>query len=260
MVKRFFHLLLFSCLVASTSRAADDGFVGKWKLNPSRSKLTDEMKFDDLGGNKYALDFGSGNPEIIVADGTDQPASFGTTFEITVEGPHRWKAVRKKEGRIQLTGIWELSEDGSTLTDHFTSFQPDGKTFSLDYVYTRTAGRSSGLAGTWESSSEQVNSVYELQVQVYDGDGLSFINSAQGTTRSLKFDGKDYPVVGPNLPAGFVSSGRRMDAGTLEFTDKIDGKTVDSQEVELSPDRKTLTMTARRAGRSKPNVLVFDRE
>jgi hypothetical protein len=41
MFKRAFQLLLISCLVdctmAGVLRAADDLFVGDWKLNPSRS-------------------------------------------------------------------------------------------------------------------------------------------------------------------------------------------------------------------------------
>jgi len=36
--------------------AADDPFVGEWKLNPSKSKLSDEMKVESAGGNKCAFD------------------------------------------------------------------------------------------------------------------------------------------------------------------------------------------------------------
>jgi hypothetical protein len=56
-------LLLVVGLLAGSSWAATDHFVGKWKLNPSKSKLTDEMKVESAGGNKYAFDFGSGNAE-----------------------------------------------------------------------------------------------------------------------------------------------------------------------------------------------------
>lgn len=53
--------------------AADGPFVGEWKLDPSKSKLSDEMKAESVGGNKCAFDFG----ETIVADRTDQPGNFG---------------------------------------------------------------------------------------------------------------------------------------------------------------------------------------
>jgi predicted secreted protein len=41
MSKRIFQFLLVTCLVAGTSSAAEDPFVGKWKLDPSKSKLID---------------------------------------------------------------------------------------------------------------------------------------------------------------------------------------------------------------------------
>ena len=68
MSKRTFQLLSVTCLVAATLWAADDPFVGKWKLNPSKSQLTDQMKVEALGANKYTFDFGGGIPETVVAD------------------------------------------------------------------------------------------------------------------------------------------------------------------------------------------------
>jgi hypothetical protein len=259
MLKRTFQLLLVACLVTGTSWAADDPFVGKWKLNSSKSRLTDQMKVEAVGANKYALDFGGGNPEIVVADGTDQPGNSGTTVSITVEGPDTWKVVRKKGGRTLLTGIWKLSQDGKTLSDTYRENQPDGSTLSLDYVYKRTTA-GSGFAGTWESTSAEVNSVFEFQIQPYGSDGLSFITPAEHETQNMRFDGKDYPDAGPDVPPGSASSARRVNERTLEMTDKVKGKVMDTRQIELSSDLKTLTMTVHPVGQSSPNVFVFDRE
>jgi hypothetical protein len=79
--------------------AENDPFAGKWKLNASKSKLTDVMKVESAGGRKYAFDFGSGNAETILADGTDQPGNAGTTLAVTVVDSNPWKVVRKKDGR-----------------------------------------------------------------------------------------------------------------------------------------------------------------
>ena len=258
MSKRTFQLLLVACLTAATLWAGDDPFVGKWKLNPSKSILTDLMKVESLGANRYALDLGGGS-ETIVADGTDQPGIFGTTLSVTVEGPDAWKVVRKKGGRTLVTGIWKLSKDGKTLSDTFTANQANGSTLSLDYVYERTS-TGPGFAGTWESTSEKVNSVFEFQIQSYQGDGLSFITPAEHETQNMRFDGKEYPDVGPDVPPDSVSSGRRVNERTLEMTDKIKGKVMNTRQIELSPDLKTLTMNVHPVGQSKPNTLVFDRE
>jgi hypothetical protein len=217
------------------------------------------MKVEAAGPNKYALNFSGDNVETIVADGTDQPGLFGTTFSITVEAPDTWKVVRKNGGRMTIQGIWKLSHDGNTLTDDFTSYRPDGSTFHLLYTYKRTAGNS-GFPGTWESVNEQVNSSYELEIQAWQQDGLSFINRAAEMTKSMNFDGKDYPAAGPNVPSGYASSAQRASDRSLTITDKIGNKVLDTQQIEVSPDGKTMTITLSIPGRTKPNIQVFSRE
>jgi hypothetical protein len=255
MSKRTLELILVGCLFTGASWAANDPFLGEWKLNPSKSsKLTDQMKVENVAGNKYAFDFGGG-PETIAADGTDQPGGSGTALSATIEAPDSWKIVRKKDGHMLLTANWKLSKDGKTLTDDFTTFAPNGSASTVDYVYKRTAG-TSGFAGTWENTSER--SAFVINVQPYEGDGLTFVN--RETTQNMKFDGKDYPALGADAIPGFACSGRRVNERTLEITDKINGKIIGTRQIELSPNLKTLTTTVHRVGKSNPNILVFDRE
>jgi hypothetical protein len=258
MRKRSFHWLLVAGLTTGTLWPSNDPFVGKWKLDPSKSKLTDRMKVEVAGPNKYALDFGGG-VETIVADGTDQPGLSGATVSITVEGPDAWKIVRKQDGRTLVTGTWKLSKDGQTLTDAFRASQQDGSTLSLDYVYKRTTP-GSGFVATWESTSEQMNSVVEFQIEPYQGDGLTFVTPAAHQTLNLIFDGKDHSNAGPDVLAGPAYSARRLNERTLEITDKIKGKVTDTRLMELSPDFKTLTETVRPVDQDSPNILVFERE
>lgn len=260
MSKRALVLLLVGCFFTGALWAADDPFVGEWKLNPSKCKLVELMKVESVAGNKYAFDFGGGTPETIVTDGTDQPGVFGTTLSVTIEGPDSWKVVRKKDGRMLLTANWKLSKDGNTLNDDYTEFAPNGSSANVKYVFERTAGKS-GFTGTWESTSGEVNAAFVLKVQPYEGDGLSFVNSSEGGTKNVKFDGKDYlNQGGPNVPPGSASSGRRVDERTLEITDKMNGEIMTTRRIKVSADLKTLTMTVHQTGRSKPNIFVFDRE
>jgi hypothetical protein len=55
MLNRIFKLTLVACLGSGTLWAANDPFVGDWKLNPSRSKLTDVMKVASAGGQQVRL-------------------------------------------------------------------------------------------------------------------------------------------------------------------------------------------------------------
>ena len=253
MSKRSYQSLMTACLLASTLWAANDPFVGRWKLNSSKSKLIDYMGVKSLGAKKYALDLGGGAIETIVADGTYQPGNDGTTLSVTVEGPVNWKVVRMKGGHTLVTGMWTLSQDGKTLSDHFTANRPDGSTFTVDYLYKRMAA-GSGFSGTWVSTREP-HSAFELQIRTYGGDGLSIINPAQDETLNIRFDGQDYADVGPHVPSGLVSSGRRVNVRTLEITDKVKGKVMDTRQIGLSPDLKTLTVIMRP---SDPNIPVFD--
>jgi hypothetical protein len=239
--------------------AAADPMAGNWKLNPAKSKLTDEMRVEAAGPNRYTFIFTGDNSETITADGSDQPGLFGTTFAVTVLDDHHWKVVRKTGGKLMISAIWELAADGNTLTDHFTGYRADGTTSNLLYKYARIGG-TSGFAGTWESTEEQVNSKFEMQVQPYGDAGLSFIVPAQKMTRSVNFDGKEYAGTGPNLPAGYTTSGRRVSGQAVELIDRVNGKVLDTQEVEVSADGKMLTVTTQIPGRTKPNVQVFERE
>jgi hypothetical protein len=259
-------------LAIGTLGAADDPFVGKWKVNPSRSKLNDEMKVEAAGENRYTFTFGPGQVDTIVADGSDQPALSGTTFSVTVKGPNSWEVVRKLKGRTLLRAQWTLSEDGKTLNDAFTQYLPsgtklfgdplpDGSTLFLPYVYERTAGNS-GFLGTWDSESAKVKAGIELQIQPSEGDGLSFKRSDEQMATKIKLDGNDYPDLDPNGgDKGTASSGRRVNERSLEIRNKSKGKITSISQIELSPDLKTLTMTERPEGQSRPkSILVFDRE
>jgi len=257
MLKRLVLLLLVVVIAATRLHAVNGSFIGKWKLNPEKSTMHDQMKVTAAGTNRYAFDFG-GCPEFIVASGTDQPGLDGTTLAVTPEAPRAWRVVRKKNGHLQISAIWTLSPDGNSLRDDFTGYPSNGSSFTIHYIY-QPLGSAHGFAATWDSTSEKPGPV-EIEVQPYQDSGLSFINQTQHSTKHMTFDGKDYPVKDANAAAGAASSARRVNARTLEFTEKRNGKVTDTQLIKLSPDGKTLTMTIQPASGRKPNVLVFERE
>lgn len=257
MFKRILVSLPAVCLATSMALAAESPFIGEWKLDPSKSRMPDEMKVQSEGGNKYAFDFGGG-AETIVVDGSDQPGLGGTLLSVKMQARDTWIVERKKDGRLLIKATWRLSKDGSTLTDYYREFELDGSTLSMDYVYQRTGG-GSGFAADWQSIKETMNSPFLIQVKEFQGDGLSFITPSEQKTKNMKFDGKDYPSVGPNSDRGASASMRRVDERNLIITDKARGKVIATEEIGLSGDLNTLTITVHIAGRDKPNVMVFER-
>jgi hypothetical protein len=261
MLKRSIQSLCFACVVAATSHAADEPLVGKWKLNLTRSKLADQMTIAPAGANRYTLTFaGVGETETLVADGSDQPGVQGSSISVTIEAPDTWKIVRKRGGSTVLTAIWKLSDDGKALTDTFISNQPDGSTSHIDLVYKRAASSASnsGIPGTWETTEEKADP-FDIEIRPYERDGLSFIISGGAPASNVKLDGKDYPSVGASPAADSATSARRLDDHSIEITKKLRGKIVETREITVSPDLKTLTMTRRLVDQRLPNILIFDR-
>ena len=65
---------------------------------------------------------------------------------------------------------------------------------------------------------------------------------------------------GAVAPAGYTASARQINPRTIEITDKVKDKRVDTQRVEVSPDGKTLTFTVYVNSHDKPQIQVFDRQ
>jgi hypothetical protein len=248
-------LVAVASLAAAALWTATDPFVGKWALDVARSTIVDDMRVEALGPNRYAFNFEGAPTETVVADGTDQPGLPGTSLSVKAEGPRTLKVVRKQGGRIVVSAIWKLSEDGRILRDAFTSLQPDGSSTTVDYVYRRISGKS-GFAGDWESTTPPVGLKLELAIQPRGDQSLSFVSP--GSDKIVTFDGRDHAVQGSK--DGLTLSGRRRGPRALQYTERTGGKVARTRQFELSPDGRTLTETLRTAGQTTPEVFVFTRE
>jgi hypothetical protein len=259
LLTRIHSSLALVCLLAGTlCAAADDPFCGKWKLNQEKSKITGEqMKIEDLGGNKYKWTFGNVS-DTVTADGTDQPIHFGSTMALTPEGDKSLKMVIKKDGKVTSSMTHTLSDDGNTQTIKGTNTRPDGTTSDFESVDKRVGG-GSGWSGTWESTDVKFTSPVNWEIKPYGAHGLTFYDASYDNTLSMNFDGKDYTEKGPRVAAGSTSSGKRVDAHTLEMTDKIKGEVMDHTKFEVSPDGKTLTLTIHETGQPNALTIVYDK-
>ncbi|MFC5861557.1 hypothetical protein ACFPT7_04585 [Acidicapsa dinghuensis] len=257
-MKRIPGMLAAICLATSMACLTQSPFIGKWEFDSSRSRTPDEMKVQSQGGNKYIFDFGGG-AETIVADGTDQPGLQGTLLSAKQEAPDTWIIERKKDGRLMLRATWKLSADGNTLTDYYREFEQDGTTLSLDYVYQRVGG-GSGFAADWQSIKETRNTPLWLEVKAYEDDGLAFNTPGQQKPLNVKFDGTERAMDSASDGQGPAVSARKVDEHNVVMTFKNNGKVTLTQEVGLSADLKTLTITLRFVGREKPDVMVYQRQ
>jgi hypothetical protein len=258
MMIRTLQSLIVASVFVGSARAADDPFVGKWKLNQDKSKIVgQQLKIEDLGSKKYKISFGD-NSDTITADGTDQPIRYGRTESIATEGSNTWKMVIKLDSKVISSMTHTLSEDGSTQTIKGTDTKPDGSTSDYTFELKRVGG-GSGWAGTWESTNANLGSPDELDIEPYSRRGLTFAYPTYQDTQSMNFDGKDYEEKGPRAAPGSTASGKRINDHTLEITDKVKGKVTDHAKYQISGNGKTLTVTYQGTGQAKALTFVYDK-
>jgi hypothetical protein len=239
--------------------AQDDSFVGKWKFNPDKSQLNGlTYKVDQGGTGKYKFTFGDDTETLTL--GKEHVTKYGNTWLITQSGPNAWKWVQKRDGKVFSDAMWTVSDDGATSTYVSTETRPDGSSSHDETKLKRTAGGTSGLVGTWESTEIKIGSPTMLQIASWEGDGYSMSNLTFQEKTEFKLGGKDYTPKGPRVPKGTTVSGKSIDAHTMELTSKLKGKTTETDRWELSADGKTLTDTINFSGESKPEVDVFERQ
>lgn len=261
MLKRIIPRLMLLCLMNSALFAADDPFVGKWKLNPAKSNVDGEqLKIEDVGENKYKLTSYNAS-STIRADGTDQPDQFGTTTAIALIGSNAWRMVVKKDGKVAQSMTYTLSPHG-TIQIKGANTRPDGSASDWE-AELRRVGSGSGWTGTWEEVKGKVTFCHELDIEAYESEGLTFKSPEYLDVVSMMFDGKDYGAVGPDQPSdGALFSGKRVDEHSFKLTYKMKGQVMENRTYQVSPDGKTLTITTietQESGQTHEEVRVYDK-
>jgi len=238
---------------------ADDPFVGKWKLDLAKSKLTGQViEIQEIPGNAYKFKEDE-HSDIILADGLDQPTHFGDTMAVTQNGPGAWSITYKRGKRVLMNTRWDVSPDGQTLTYTATGTRPNGQIFTNRMIAKRNGG-SSGLAGTWETTSVTLSSPPEIDIKPYDSGGHSVTFPGRKQAVRMKFDGKEYREEGPTVAYGTTSSGVRIDERTIETTEKVSGKVIETARATVSQDGRTQTIVVTEPDDKTPVVLVYERE
>jgi hypothetical protein len=92
-------------------------------------------------------------------------------------------------------------------------------------------------------------------------EGVNADGSKTATSYTANYDGEDVPITG-SASADQVSL-KRINATTVERTDKKDGKAVSTITRVMSADGKTLTITTKTTnaqGQAVNNVAVYDKQ
>ena len=135
-----------------------------------------------------------------------------------------------------------VSADGNTLTVDWTFF-PNGQEGHGRRVYSRTAAGPAGAhkaSGSWQQSRAEDESANVLTV-TYKASAEELNMADQiGDSYTAKFDGKDYPVKGD--PGVSSVTLKKIDANTIEETEKLNGQVLFISRMTVSADGRTMTV------------------
>jgi hypothetical protein len=236
--------LLFVVLLAPLSAWGQTAFDGTWRLDLSKTQLPKKPDIYLLQNGTYKCET-CAPPYEVKADGQDHKITghpFFDTLSIRVVNDKTVELTEKKNGKIVGTDKSTVSEDGNQLVDEFT-WQPEAsnKQQSGKAASTRVAKGPAGshaISGSWRGEKLQDFS-QEALILTYKsaGDGLT-MKAGTGESYDAKFDGKDYPFKGD--PGVTSVSLKKINANTIEETDKRDGKVIFVSRMTISPDGKTM--------------------
>jgi hypothetical protein len=246
-------------VLSASAFAADDSFVGKWKFNSDKSTMNGlDYKIEDAGGGQYRFIFGD-DVSTLTLDGKPHATKYGDTWSIKTTGPNSWESTNELDGKVTNKSKWTVSADNQTFTSIDENTRPDGSTGKTEAIFKRTGG-TTGLVGTWQTTSVKILSPSSITIAKWQGDGYSRTSPAFKETLEFKLDGKEYTPKGPRVPPGMTVTAKKLDDHSMELTYALKGKTIETDKYEVSADGKTLTQTVTYSGVSKPEIDVWDRE
>ncbi|HEY1160096.1 MAG TPA: hypothetical protein VGE83_05665 [Terracidiphilus sp.] len=238
-------LFLVVALWAPASSFAQGPFDGAWHTNMNQSKLSPKPNVFYLSQGWYHCV--SCNPKVDVqANGQDQAVTGQPYDTVSVRevDPKSIALTTKKGGTTVSEAARTVSADGKTLTVK-TTYHPmgGGEPVTTETTATLVGIAPSGVHAT--SGSWRITKVHQSDnglTTTYKTAGDELTMSSATGSYTAKLDGKDYPATGA-YNYNSVSL-KRIDAHTIEETDKRDGTVVEVSKMTVSSDGKKMTVVS----------------
>ena len=227
-------LLLVGSLIPRVA-IAQSRFDGTWKLDPETLPYPKRPLVWLVQNGVYECK--SCMPPIHVeADGQDQPTPGQPydTISVSVLNDRSIREIEKKNGQIVSDETFTVSADGKTATDEFANWKVTMRRLE------NGAPGSHALSGSWQpikmesTSDKELLTTYKLE-----GDTL-IMTRPTGQSYRAKLDGTDAPYNGE--PRFDSVSVKRIDANTIEETDKFRGKILVFLRLIVNADGKTMAI------------------
>jgi hypothetical protein len=238
---------------------AQSPFDGTWHVDLAKAKL-DQKPFTVYTSQGWYHCVSCTPPFDNAADGQFHPVA-GQAFDeesVTIVDPHTLAFVDKKDGKKIDESTFTVSADGKILTGKTTSYPTNGAGPQTGSVTLKRVGvlppDVHATSGNWVALKEADTDADLSFTFKSNGDEFAMTDPT-GDSYTAKFDGSDYPFKS-GLGANGAVSLKKIDAHTIEETDKRDGKVTNVQKMTVSPDGKTMTIVSHDPQRDTTSTFV----
>ena len=234
-------------------------FVGEWKMNNDKSKLTgDVIEFAPAadGAIKYTAEDRS---YTFKTDGQEYAGDTGAKHIWKKVDDHTYESSATRNGIPLGTTTWKISSDEKQLMTEDKGTTPSGKAFDDTATFTRVAG-TKGLMGSWKDVNVKLKEASVMSLQAGTGDSIHWIMPDIKASVDLTMDGKDCKPVGPTVPDGLTLNAMTTGPRSFTLTEKINGKLLEKSNYKLSEDGKTLTEVVSPPDGKAPATVIFDKQ
>jgi hypothetical protein len=253
---RYWSIVALIMLASAGTLLAESPWAGKWKLDPSQSKLTGDTIHFASGTGGEMMYTAAGHTSKFKLDGNSYKTWSGADMTWKKVDDNTYKSVTKRNGVDLGTDTWTISGDGKSLKVESKGKRPDGSSFDDASVYQRVSG-AHGLTGSWKSTKTDMNEEQTYDIAEKGPNELKWnIPEIKGVL-DVTLDGKDSAPVGPTVPKGLTIALLRTSPHTLKFTEKMNGEVTYHSTMTLSSDGKKITEVGSPAKTNEPTTAVW---
>ena len=257
-MKKLLALLLF----VPAFLFAQSPFDGTWVSDVGGAQLDKKPHTYELNKGMYTCS--TCVPKISVkADGKDQAVSgsnYFNTVAIHAVDANTAEEVDKKDGKVMSKDTRMVSADGKTLTDKWED-DSEQTPVTGDLIMSRIDKGPAGshaMSGSWRTEKMANISSNGLTVTLQSTPNGMKMSDNNGQSYDVKFDGKFYPIQGD--PGGTMISLKKVDANTMEETDKRNDKVVYTARMTVSADGKKITYVGHDHERDRTSTFVLNKK
>lgn len=243
-------------VIAGTAFAADNPWVGKWKLDPSQSKLTGDTIHFTSGAGGEMMETDGGHTSKFKLDGQPYKTWDGAEGTWKKVDDNTFESHWKRNGIDLATATWTVSPDGKGLKVEAKGKNPNGSSFDDVADYTRVSG-TKGLLGSWKSTKAKISEDRSFEMAANGDNGILWTIPDLKATVSVKMDGKDYTPEGPTVPKNLTLALTSVSSHSFKVMQKMNGEPVWHGTYTLSADGKKMTVVGSPVKTNEPTTEVY---